>query len=150
MLILRNGLRHGPRPAISASIGRFTAFALMVVAVAAGLGAVLTASEVAFNALLDPAAPEPVITGVLDFDRTWFGDPAADWTIRMATAKADEREAFWESYGVLDRSPAAMWRARVYEARHLGAIRLECHRLAKADAVRESYGAMAEVLAGLT
>jgi len=102
------------------------------------------------NALMDPAAPEPVITGVLDFDRTWFGDSAADWTIRMATAKDDERTAFWDSYGGRDRSPAAVWRARVYEARHLGAIRLERHRLAKADAVRDSYGAMAEVLAGLT
>ncbi|MGA5442224.1 phosphotransferase family protein [Streptomyces griseoincarnatus] len=102
------------------------------------------------NALMDPAASEPTITGVLDFDRTWFGDPAADWTIRMARAKEDERTAFWESYGALDRSPAAMWRAQVYEARHLGAIRLERHRLAKAEAVGESYGAMAEVLAGLT
>jgi aminoglycoside phosphotransferase (APT) family kinase protein len=102
------------------------------------------------NALLDPAAPEPVITGVLDFDRCLFGDPAADWTIRMATAKEDERTAFWEPYGALYHSPAAVWRARVYEARHLGAIRLERHRLAKTDAVRESYGAMAEVLADLT
>ncbi|WP_245679181.1 phosphotransferase family protein [Actinomadura hibisca] len=101
------------------------------------------------NALMDPAASEPVITGVVDFDRAWFGDPAADWTIRMATAKQDERTAFWETYGVLDRSPAAKWRARVYQARHLGAIRLERHRLAKADAVRDSYGAMAEVLAEL-
>ncbi|SHM24803.1 hypothetical protein SAMN05216268_109244 [Streptomyces yunnanensis] len=64
------------------------------------------------NALLDPVAPEPVITGVLDFDRTWFGDPAADWTIHMATAKEDERTAFWEPYGALDRSPTAVWRAR--------------------------------------
>ncbi|WP_328916122.1 MULTISPECIES: phosphotransferase family protein [unclassified Streptomyces] len=102
------------------------------------------------NALMGPAAPEPVITGVLDFDRTWFGDPAADWTIRMAMAKGDERTAFWESYGVPERSPAEVWRARVYEARHLGAIRLERHRLAKADAVRESYDALAEVLVGLT
>ncbi|MFD8259566.1 phosphotransferase family protein [Streptomyces griseoluteus] len=102
------------------------------------------------NALMDSAAPEPVITGVMDFDRTSFGDPAADWTIRMATAKDDERTAFWESYGALDRSPSAVWRARVYEARHLGAIRLERHRLGNADAVRESYGAMSEVLAGLT
>lgn len=101
------------------------------------------------NALMDPVATVPVITGVLDFDRTWFGDPAADWTIRMATAKADEREAFWEPYGALDRSPAAVWRARVYEARHLGAIRLERHRLAKTDAARESYGAMAEGLPGV-
>ncbi|MFB8441228.1 phosphotransferase family protein [Streptomyces niveus] len=102
------------------------------------------------NALMDPTAPEPVITGVLDFDRCLFGDPAADWTIRMANAKDDERTAFWESYGEPDRSATALWRARVYEARHLGAIRLERHRLAKPDAVEESYGAMAEVLAGLT
>ncbi len=102
------------------------------------------------NALMDPAAPEPVINGVLDFDRCVFGDRAADWTIRMAAAKADERTAFWESYGALDRSSTAVWRARLYEARHLGAVRLERHQLAKADAVRESYGAMAEVLAGLT
>ncbi|MDK0521303.1 aminoglycoside phosphotransferase family protein [Streptomyces sp. ML-6] len=101
------------------------------------------------NALLDPKAPKPVITGVLDFDRAWFGDPAADWTIRMATAKEDERTAFWESYGALDRSSAAVWRARIYEARHLGAIRLERHRLGRADAVRESYDTLAGVLAGL-
>ncbi|MEU2788101.1 LysE family translocator [Streptomyces sp. NPDC007100] len=49
LLALRNGLRHGPRAAVGASLGRFGAFALMVAAVAAGLGAVLTASEVAFN-----------------------------------------------------------------------------------------------------
>lgn len=101
------------------------------------------------NTRLDPETPEPVITGVLDFDRTWFGDPAADWTIRMAMAKEDERTAFWESYGALDHSPAAVWRARIYEARHLGAIRLERHRLARADAVRESYDTLADVLAGL-
>ncbi|MFD8567933.1 LysE family translocator [Streptomyces sp. NPDC059639] len=34
---------------MSASLGRFTAFALMVIAVAAGLGAVPAASELAFN-----------------------------------------------------------------------------------------------------
>ncbi|MFF3735139.1 phosphotransferase family protein [Streptomyces sp. NPDC002476] len=101
------------------------------------------------NTLLDPKTPEPVISGVLDFDRAWFGDPAADWTIRMATAKEDERTVFWESYGALDRSPAAVWRARIYEARHLGAIQLERHRLARTDAVRESYDTLANVLAGL-
>jgi hypothetical protein len=47
-------------------------------------------------------------------------------------------------------SAAAVWRVRIYEARNLGTIRLERHWLAKVDAVRESYGAMAEVLAGLT
>ena len=102
------------------------------------------------NCLLDPKAQEPVITGVLDFDRTEFGDEQADWTIRMATAKQDEREAFWESYGTLNRSSASMWRTRIYEARHLAAIRLERLRLGKPDAVRESYKALAEVIVELT
>ncbi|MGW8700700.1 phosphotransferase [Streptomyces eurythermus] len=102
------------------------------------------------NCLLDRAAAEPVITGVLDFDRAWFGAPDADWAIRMATARNDERTAFWESYGTLDCSPAARWRSRIYEPRHLGAPRLERHRLGKADAVAASYLAMAAVLAGLT
>jgi len=102
------------------------------------------------NCLLDADAPEPSITGVLDFDRTEFGDPAADWTIRMAQAKSDERQAFWDSYGALDRSPAAVWRAGIYELRHLAAIRLERHRLGETEAVRESYQAMAKTLAELS
>ncbi|MGW5679940.1 LysE family translocator [Streptomyces sp. NPDC003860] len=49
LLVLRNGLRHGARCAVGATAGRFTAFAFMVVAVAAGLGAVLTTSDLAFH-----------------------------------------------------------------------------------------------------
>jgi aminoglycoside phosphotransferase (APT) family kinase protein len=102
------------------------------------------------NCLLDLAGAEPVITGVLDFDRAWFGAPDADWTIRMATARNDERTAFRETYGTPDRSPAARWRSRIYEARHLGALCLERLRPGKADVVAESYQAMAAVLADLT
>ncbi|MFH8349678.1 LysE family translocator [Streptomyces sp. NPDC018045] len=51
LLALRNGVRHGLRPALGASLGRFTAFLLMVIAVAAGLGAVLTRSAVVFNVI---------------------------------------------------------------------------------------------------
>jgi aminoglycoside phosphotransferase (APT) family kinase protein len=98
------------------------------------------------NCLLDADAPEPLISGVLDFDRTEFGDPAADWTIRMAQARDDERESFWQSYGALDQT---LWRAKIYEARHLAALRLERHRLHKHQAVHESYDAMAKILAQL-
>jgi aminoglycoside phosphotransferase (APT) family kinase protein len=101
------------------------------------------------NTQLDHHAPEPVITGVYDFDRTWWGDPAADWTIRMVTAKPDERRTFWDTYGPLDQSDAATWRSKIYEARHLGAIRLERHRLGNSEGVRNSYESMAPILAAV-
>jgi len=103
------------------------------------------------NVLLDATAEEPTISGVLDLDRTWWGDPAADWTIRMAAVKpGTERDAFWESYGAQNRSPEAVLRSRFYEARHLGAIRLERHRLGNADGVEGTYLDMAAMLAVLT
>lgn len=67
----------------------------------------------------------------------------------MAQAKHDERESFWHSYGALNQTPAALWRAKLYEARHLAAIRLERHRLTNPKAIHESYATMAEVLAQL-
>jgi aminoglycoside phosphotransferase (APT) family kinase protein len=103
------------------------------------------------NVMLADGAPEPTITGVLDFDRTSWGDPAADWTIRMARAKpGTEREAFWETYGPVERSSGAVLRSRIYEARHIGAIRLERHRLGNADGVRETYRDMAAVMADMS
>jgi aminoglycoside phosphotransferase (APT) family kinase protein len=103
------------------------------------------------NVMLADGAAEPTIIGVLDFDRTWWGDPAADWTIRMATAKpGTERDAFWDTYGARDTAPGAMLRSRIYEARHVGAIRLERHRLGNTEGVAESYGDLAAVLADLT
>jgi len=103
------------------------------------------------NVMLADGAPKPTITGVLDFDRTSWGDPAADWTIRMALAKpGTERDAFWAAYGPVDRSPDAVLRSRIYEARHIGAIRLERHRLSKTDGVEETYRGMGAVLADLT
>ncbi|MFI9730944.1 phosphotransferase family protein [Streptomyces sp. NPDC052092] len=101
------------------------------------------------NTQLDHYAPEPVIIGTYDFDRTWWGDPAADWTIRMITAKSDERTAFWVTYGPLDQSEDALWRSQIYEARHPGAIRLERHRLGNREGVRASYDSMADILASM-
>jgi len=100
------------------------------------------------NVMLDGTAAEPMISGVLDLDRTSWGDPAADWTIRMAAAKpGTERDAFWDTYGAPDEGPAATLRSRFYEARHLGAIRLERHRLANSVGVRDTYPDMAAALA---
>ncbi|PWJ05115.1 aminoglycoside phosphotransferase family protein [Streptomyces sp. NWU49] len=101
------------------------------------------------NTQLDQQAREPAITGTYDFDRTWWGDPAADWTIRMVTAKSDERQTFWDSYGPLAQSEVAAWRSMIYEARHLGAIRLERHRLGNREGVHASYASMADILASV-
>jgi len=101
------------------------------------------------NVMLAEGADTPTISGVLDLDRGLWGDPAADWSIRMALAKpGTERDAFWDAggYGTLDRSPGALWRQQVYEARHLGADRLECHRLADTDGVRHTYDRLGDVL----
>lgn len=51
VLALRNGVRAGTRTAVVASLGRFAAFVLMVVAVAVGFGAVLTTSQTLFETL---------------------------------------------------------------------------------------------------
>jgi aminoglycoside phosphotransferase (APT) family kinase protein len=104
------------------------------------------------NVLLAEDAAEPTITGVLDLDRTLWGDPAADWTIHMALAKpGTERDVFWaeDSYGPLDITPDALWRRYVYEARHLGAILLERHRLGDAEGVQGAYDDLAAIVGEL-
>jgi aminoglycoside phosphotransferase (APT) family kinase protein len=92
-------------------------------------------------------APDLTITGVFDHDRSWWGDPAADWTIHMASARPGlERDAFWDAYGRPDPSPESRRRALYYRARHVGAVRLERHRLGKEGRLAESYAELAEVL----
>ncbi|WP_411107277.1 hypothetical protein [Streptomyces sp. cmx-4-9] len=95
-------------------------------------------------------APVPTICGVLDMDRTWWGDPEADWTVRMARAKRDARLAFFDSYGRPEESEASRWRRHVYEVRHLGALRLGRHRLGNDSGFRDSYPLVAEELSALT
>lgn len=51
ILALRNGVRAGTATAIIASLGRFAAFILMVIAVAIGLATVLGTSRVVFEIL---------------------------------------------------------------------------------------------------
>ncbi|WEG07706.1 phosphotransferase [Microbacterium horticulturae] len=105
------------------------------------------------NVLLAHAeAAQPVITGVVDFDRAWWGDPAADWTIWMARRlNAPDRDAFWDGYGALpytDEGAAA--RSLVYEARHLGAVLLERSRLgASPERIAETRDALGTISAAL-
>jgi aminoglycoside phosphotransferase (APT) family kinase protein len=102
------------------------------------------------NVMMAPDARLPAITGVFDNDRTSWGDPESDWSIFMAAKKpGTERDAFWESYGPRPSTAAATRRSLFYLAKHIGAIRLERHRLGNADAVPETYEQMRDVLGQL-
>jgi aminoglycoside phosphotransferase (APT) family kinase protein len=99
------------------------------------------------NVMMDPNAAEPVISGVFDNDRTSWGDPESDWVIYMAAKKpGTERDAFWDTYGPRPSTAGAARRSLFYLAKHIGAIRLERHRLGNADAVPETYEQLREVL----
>ncbi|MFE5677270.1 hypothetical protein ACFQ7B_31435 [Streptomyces erythrochromogenes] len=78
------------------------------------------------------------------------GDPEADWTMRMARANQDARTAFFDSYGRPVETEAGAWRRHVYEVCHLGALRLERHRLGNEAGVRDSYPLVAAELSALT
>ncbi|ONI92789.1 aminoglycoside phosphotransferase [Saccharothrix sp. ALI-22-I] len=99
------------------------------------------------NVMMASGAAEPTISGVFDNDRTSWGDPESDWTIFMAAKNpGTERDAFWETYGPRPSTPGAARRSLFYRAKHIGAIRLERHRLGNADAVPETYEQMRNVL----
>lgn len=102
------------------------------------------------NLLVKRDAPGPRIVAVLDSDRTFWGDPLADWTIFLLNRQPPaESVAFWETYGQLATSPAAEFRALVYRARYIGGIRLEQHRHQRPAAVVRSYEDMRLTLAAL-
>jgi len=90
------------------------------------------------------------IVGVFDHDRAMWGDPAADWTLYAAGRRpGTDRDAFWDTYGRPPQSRDAVWRAALYRAVNVGAVRIERHRLGLADTIPASYQEMAGVLAEL-
>jgi aminoglycoside phosphotransferase (APT) family kinase protein len=96
-----------------------------------------------------PGEPEPTICGVLDYDRASWGDPAFDWAIFLAGMRpGTERDAFWETYGPRASTPAALRRDLYYQAIHIGAARVERHRLGR-QTVPATYNQLREVLDGL-
>lgn len=102
------------------------------------------------NVMLEPDADEPVICGVFDNDRASWGDPEADWPIYMAARKpGSTRDAFWDGYGRRPYGEGAARRWLYYLARHIGAIRLERHRLGNAGLVPQTYEQLGDVLAKL-
>ena len=100
------------------------------------------------NLLLARDAPVPTITGVLDCDRTLWGDPEADWTLFVAERVRDAG-AFHAAYGPRPDTPEARRRRLFYRARHIAAIRLERHRLGRKDTLQATFRELDGVLAAL-
>lgn len=71
LLSLRNAVRQGARDATIALVGRFTAFAVLVVLAAAGLGAVLVASATAFALIKWAGVCYLAALGVTTLWRIW-------------------------------------------------------------------------------
>jgi aminoglycoside phosphotransferase (APT) family kinase protein len=81
------------------------------------------------NVLVDEDDATPRITGVLDFDGAFWGDPMADWPIEQARLRAGTTaDAFWQGYGVTDMDLEAHRRGLFYRARLLVGSRLDIHR----------------------
>jgi aminoglycoside phosphotransferase (APT) family kinase protein len=102
------------------------------------------------NLLVEPVDGIPSIVAMLDSDRTFWGDPLADWTpYQVSLFPGHGLAAFWETYGEPDRSPNAAIRSLFYQARYIGGTRLELHRLHR-DGVEETFAEMRAVIEALT
>lgn len=79
-----------------------------------------------FNLLVTHKNGRPIITGVLDTERAWWGDPLAAWIIFCLSIRNGEEEwqdrigAFHKGYGMLEKSPAMQFRQEVYNAMDVG------------------------------
>jgi aminoglycoside phosphotransferase (APT) family kinase protein len=81
------------------------------------------------NVMISPTAPEPVVTGLVDCDRSTWADPAADFAIfRISEKPGTERDAFWDTYGRPASTPSAAQRSRFYRILHLATLRFEANR----------------------
>ncbi|HKG54384.1 MAG TPA: aminoglycoside phosphotransferase family protein [Anaerolineales bacterium] len=80
-----------------------------------------------FNLLITHKNGRPLITGVLDTERAWWGDPLVDWIMFLLSIRSEESQwqprlaAFNHGYGALGKSATARFRQEVYKAMHIGA-----------------------------
>lgn len=81
------------------------------------------------NILIDEAAAEPTITGVLDSDRACWGDPLGDVPLARVRQLANaEQDAFFAGYGTAVSTTGAELREQFYRARHLIGNQLDIQR----------------------
>jgi aminoglycoside phosphotransferase (APT) family kinase protein len=104
-----------------------------------------------FNVLVSQRETGPQISGIIDADRAWWGDPMADWLMFSLAVRRDEpewqevRAAFWAAYGPPRNSQAAQFREAVYQTMHLGSVSLWCLQNQKTDDLKRAGDELHEV-----
>jgi aminoglycoside phosphotransferase (APT) family kinase protein len=104
-----------------------------------------------FNLLIRRGAGEPSIVGLLDADRSWWGDPMADWTMFiLAHAEPEEGHArFWQAYGQPEDTSGAQFRKTVYDGLHAATALVWSSTHDDEETVKRAYGTLRDVAKGL-
>lgn len=109
-----------------------------------------------FNLLVARSSNGPTITGVLDVDRAWWGDPMADWIMFPLAVRRDDPawqqrlSAFYNGYGRTPGSDkAAQFRQEVYKAMHIGLSAVWCLRNGDRKIVTRAYRDLYEIAQAL-
>ena len=89
----------------------------------------------------------PSIVGVLDADRSWWGDPMADWTMFiLAHAEPDEGHThFWQAYGKSEETPGLRFRKIVYDGMHAATALVWSVRHQDEGTVQRAYSTLQDV-----
>ncbi len=100
------------------------------------------------NVLVEEDDETPRITGVLDFDGAYWGDPLADWPLEQARSRVGTpADAFWQGYGPADLDLDGQRRELFYRARLLAGSRLDIHRRGMdADSIPPRFSDLKPVL----
>jgi aminoglycoside phosphotransferase (APT) family kinase protein len=104
-----------------------------------------------FNLMVAREAGGPTIVGILDADRSWWGDPMADWTMFiLAHAEAEEGHShFWQAYGQPEDTLGARFRASVYDGMHAGTALVWSVKHQDEGTVERAKGTLRDVAARL-
>lgn len=104
----------------------------------------------ALNVLVQLVDGIPRVTGVIDADRAFWGDPMADWAMQMLVRRDPAvSEPFWQGYGTPPARLGDDIRSLVYQIRFVAADRVECHRLGATEALAGTYRRMETLISAL-